>query len=79
MVHCLKKRCKSERHRLFTQEINKIASSSSDDKRIQSINLIETYAYGTSRDRICKKEKIKQLSIIKTMPECLTLMSQMKT
>ena len=63
----------------FTEEINRIALSPNDDKRIQSINLIETYAYGTSRDPICKKEKIKQLSIIKTMPECLTLMSQMKT
>ena len=31
------------------------------------------------KDLICKKEKFKQLSIIKTTPECLTLiMSQLK-
>ena len=29
----------------------------SDDKRIQSIDSIETYAYGKSKDLICKKEK----------------------
>ena len=34
------------------EEINKIAFSSSDDKKIQSIDLIETYAYGTSRDLV---------------------------
>ena len=74
------KRFKSERHHVFTEEINKIALSSNDDKRIQSINSIESYAYEMSKDLICKKEKIKQLSIIKTIPECLTLiMSQMKT
>ena len=72
-------RFKSERHNVFTEEINKIALSSNDDKRIQSINSIETYACGKTKDLICKKEKIKQLSIIKTIPECLTLiMSQMK-
>ena len=41
-------RFKSERHNVFTEEINKIASSSNDDKRMQSIYLIETYLYGTS-------------------------------
>ena len=67
-------------HHVFTEEINKIALSSDDDKRIQSINSIETYAYGMSKDLVCKKEKIKQLSLIKTMPECLNLiMLQTKT
>ena len=58
-------RFKSERHNVFTEEINKIALSSSDDKRMQSIDSIETYAYGMSKDLICKKEKIKRISIIK--------------
>ena len=40
-------RFKSERHNVFTEEINKIAFSSIDDKRMKSIDLIETYAYGT--------------------------------
>ena len=35
---------KSERHNVFTEEINKIALSSNDDKKMQSIDSIETYA-----------------------------------
>ena len=40
-------RFKSERQNVFTEEINNIALSSNDDKRMQSIDFIETYAYGT--------------------------------
>ena len=58
-------RFKSLRHNVFTEEINKIALSSNDDKRMQSIDSIETYAYGTSKDLIFKKEKIKRNNIIK--------------
>ena len=39
-------RFKSERHNVFTEEINTIALSSNDDKRMQSIHSIETYAHG---------------------------------
>ena len=57
---------KSERYNVLIEEINKIALSSNDDKRIQSIDLIETYAYGMNKDVIiCKKEKIKCNNIIK--------------
>ena len=40
---------KSERHNVFTEEINKIALSSDDDIRMQSIDLIEIYAYGMNK------------------------------
>ena len=57
---------KSERYNVLIEEINKIALSSNDDKRMQSIDLIETYAYGMNKDVIiCKKEKIKCNNIIK--------------
>ena len=56
---------KSEKHNVFTEEINKIALSSNDDKRMQSIDLIETYAYGTSKDLVSEKEEIKCNNIIK--------------
>ena len=39
----------SEKHNVFTEEINKIALSSNDDKRIQSIDSIEAHAYGRSK------------------------------
>ena len=47
-----RQRFKSEKHNVFTEEINKIALSSNHDERIQSIDSIETYAYGTSKDLI---------------------------
>ena len=43
-------------HNIFTEEINNIALSSNEDKRKQSIDSIETYAYGRSKDLVCKKE-----------------------
>ena len=58
-------RFKSGRHNVFTEVINKIALTSNDDKRMQSIDLIDTYAYRTSKDRICKKEKTKRINITK--------------
>ena len=59
------KRFKSERHNVFTEEINKIALSSNDDKRMQPIDSVETYAYGTSKDLVSEKEEIKCKNIIK--------------
>ena len=32
---------------------------------MQSIDIIETYAYGKSKDLVCKKEEIKCSNIIK--------------
>ena len=58
-------RFKSERHNVFTEEINKVALSSNDDKRMQSIDLIETYPYGTNKDLVSDKEEIKCNNIIK--------------
>ena len=49
-------RFKSKRHKVFTEEINKTALSSNDEKRMQSIDLKETYAYGTSKDLLSEKE-----------------------
>ena len=58
-------RFKSEKHNVFTKEINKIALSSNDDKRIKSIDLVETYVYGTKKDLIGKKREIIYNNIIK--------------
>ena len=58
-------RFKSEKHNVFTEKINKIAFSSNDDKIMQAIDLIETYAYGKSKDLVGDKEEIKCSNIIK--------------
>ena len=50
---------------LLKKLIKKIALSSNDDKRMQSIELIETYVYETSKDLVSEKEEIKCNNIIK--------------
>ena len=39
---------KREVHYVYTEEINKIALSSNDDKRLQTFDRITTYPYGTN-------------------------------
>ena len=55
----------SERHKVFTKEINKIALRSNGNKRIQEIDSIGTYAYVMGKDLICKKEKTKCNNMMK--------------
>ena len=52
-------------HNIFTEEINEMALSSNEDKRMQSIDSIEIYAYGTTRDLVIDEKKIKCNNIIK--------------
>ena len=49
-------RFKSERHDVYNEEINKIAPSSNDDKRLQTFDRITSYPYGTSAGKVCKTE-----------------------
>ena len=39
-------RFKSERHNVYTENVNKIALSSNDGKRLQPFDKITTYPYG---------------------------------
>ena len=55
----------SERHKVFTEEINKTAFSSNDDKRMQSFDSKETYTYRMRKDPVSEKEEIKCNNIIK--------------
>ena len=50
---------------ILLKKINKIALSSNDDKKMQSIDSIETYVYGINKDVVCKKEEIKCTNIKK--------------
>ena len=52
-------RFESWRDNVFIEEINKIAFSPNDVKRMQSIDSIETYAYGTSKSIVSEKEESK--------------------
>ena len=55
----------SKKRSVFTEEINNTALNSNDNKTMQSIDLVATCAYGTSKELICSKEKIKRYNIIK--------------
>ena len=59
------RRFKIESHNVFSKKINNISVSSNEDKRMQSIDSIETYAYGRSKDAVNKKREIRCNNIIK--------------
>ena len=45
---------RSDNLNVFTEEIKQITSSANADKGIQSIDSIEIYTYGTSKDLVKK-------------------------
>ena len=49
---------KGDYHNVCTEQINKIALSSNDDKRLQTFDKITTYPYGTNAFKLCKSEKL---------------------
>ena len=49
-------RFKSEAHNVYTEEINKIALSSNDDKGLQSFDTITSYPYGANAFKVCESE-----------------------
>ena len=51
-------RFKSDNHNVYTKQINKIALSSNDDKRLQTFNKIATYPYGTNAFKVCESEML---------------------
>ena len=49
-------RFESDHHEMYTEEVNKIALSSSDNKRLQTFNKITTYPHGTNAFKVCEIE-----------------------
>ena len=68
LIFKIQHRFRSEKHNVFSEEINKIALISNDVKKTQkkqSIDSIKTYAYGASKNVVSKTEEIKCNNIIK--------------
>ena len=66
-------RFKSDYHNVYTEKINKIALSSYDDKRLQTLDKATTYPYGTNAFKVCE-------SVMLSKYKCLILMiMKMKT
>ena len=57
-VYRSQQRFKSYNHDVYTEEVNKIAWSSNDDKRIQKFDKIETYPYGTNAFNVSESEML---------------------
>ena len=49
---------RSDHHKLYTEEVNKIALSSNDDKRLQTSDKVATYPYGTNAFKVCESEML---------------------
>ena len=49
---------KSYNHDVYAEEVNKIALSANDDKRLQTFYKITTYPYGTNAFKVCESEML---------------------
>ena len=49
-------RFKSDHHRVYNEEVNNIALSSYDDKRIQTFDKVATFPYGANLFKVCESE-----------------------
>ena len=52
---------KSDHHNVYTEEINKIALKSNDDKRLQTFDKIITYPNGTNAFKVCESEILSKI------------------
>ena len=49
-------RFRSDHHRVYTEEVNKIALSSNDYKRMQTFDKVTTFPYRTNAFKVCESE-----------------------
>ena len=53
-----KQRFRRDHHKVYTEEVNKIALSINDDKRLQASDGITTYPYGRNAFKVCESEML---------------------
>ena len=51
-------RFKSDHHNVYTEEVNKTALNSSDNRRLKTFDRITTYPYGTNAFKVCESERL---------------------
>ena len=54
-------RFQSDYHNVCTEQINKIALSSNDDKRSQTFDKTTTYSFGTNAFKVCESEMLSKI------------------
>ena len=60
----LQLRFKSDHHNVYTDEVNKIALSSNDDKRLQIFDRVTTYPCGTNAFNVCESEMLSERRVL---------------
>ena len=63
-VYRSQQKFKSYNYDVYTEEVNKTALSSNDDKRLQAYDKITTYPYGTNAFKICESEILNHKKLI---------------
>ena len=63
-------RFKSDHHNVYTEEVNKIALSTSDNKRLKTFDGVTTYPYGTNAFKACESEMMVKLKDIQIKLYC---------
>ena len=58
IVYRAQQRFKSYNRDVYIEEVNKIALSSNDGKRLQTFDGITTYPYGTNDFKVCESEML---------------------
>ena len=66
-------RFKSDHHKVYVEQINKIALSSNDDKRLQTFDKIKTYPLGTIAFKVCESDLLSKYKWL------ILMITQMKT
>ena len=51
-------RFKSDHHNVYTEEVNKIALNSNDNKRLQTFDRVTTYPFGANAFKLYKSEML---------------------
>ena len=54
-------RLKSDHHNVYTEEVNKIALNSNDNKRLQTFDRVATYSYGANAFKVCDSEMLSKI------------------
>ena len=54
-------RFKRDCHNVYTEQINKIALSNNDDKRLQTFDKITTDPHGTNALKVCESEMLSKI------------------
>ena len=69
-------RLRSDHHKVYTEEVNKIALSSNYHKTIQTFDKVTTYPYGTNASMVCKNEMLLKKKFINSKLQSLRHKSQ---